>query len=269
MKKVLKILLAISFMITAHMPVNAVSIKENDGIYHIILEQNKKLAKRIKCVTVDDLMTNEEVHKRSEAILTINGGFFDPNNKKTISYVTTDGHNSADPLFNESLFADPILRKNLDKILNRSEFRVLECFSGYKFEITQHKSPIDFECQLMNSIQAGPLVYPKLQLEEEFFILKDEQGNIIRESASASLRTARTIVGLKNKEVHFIIFTDKHPMTLEDVSKYCEEIGLDRAMALDGGSSTSLNYLDKINIASTPDTTSGRMLKSFIILKKK
>ena len=81
-------------------------------------EQNKKLAKRIKCVTVDDLMTNEEVHKRSEAILTINGGFFDPNNKKTISYVTTDGHNSADPLFNESLFADPILRKNLDKIIN-------------------------------------------------------------------------------------------------------------------------------------------------------
>lgn len=269
MKKLFLSILFIYFAISSFQPVQAVKITETDGIYHIVLEQNKKTAKRLKCIAVDDLMTNSEVHQKSEAVLTVNGGFFDPQNKKTVSFVTTDGQTSADPLFNENLFADAILRKNLDKILNRSEFRILECFSGYKFEIAQHKSPVDFECQLMNSIQAGPLVYPKLQLEEEFFILKDTEGNIIRESAFVLHKCARTIIGLKNKEIHIIIFTDKHPATLEEVSKYCEQLELDRAMALDGGSSTSLNYKNEIEVVSTPDPKSGRMLKSFIILGKK
>lgn len=269
MKKLFLSILFICFAISSFQPVQSIEIEELDGIYHIILEQNKKTAKRLKCIAVDDLMTNSEVHKKSEAILTINGGFFDPKNKKTVSFVTTDGQTSADPLFNENLFADALLRKNLDKILNRSEFRTLECFDGYKFEIAQHKSPIDFECQLMNSIQAGPLVYPQLQLEEEFFIVKDENGNIIRESASVLHKSERTIIGLKDKEIHILIFTDKHPVTLEEVPKYCEQLGLDRAMALDGGSSTSLNYKDTIEVVSTPDSTSGRMLKSFIILKRK
>lgn len=269
MKKLLWNILLICFTVNCFLPSIALEIKENDGIYHIILEQNKKTAKRIKCITVDDLMTNSEVHKRSESVLTINGGFFDPKNKKTVSFVTTDGQTSADPLFNENLFADALLRKNLDKILNRSEFRVLECFSGYKFEIAQHKSPIDFECQLMNSIQAGPLVYPNLQLEEEFFIVKDSEGNITRESASVLHKCERTIIGLKNNEIHIVIFTNKHPMTLAEVQEFCANLELDRAMALDGGSSTSLNYKDKIEVVSTPDSTSGRMIKSFIILKKK
>lgn len=265
----LTLLMGIFFPLFNIQPAKAIDISESDGVYHIILEKNKKLAKRLKCVIADDLMTNRELHKKADAVLTVNGGFFDPQNKKTVSFVATDGQIVADPIFNENLLADPLLRKNIDKILNRSEFRVLECFNGYQFEIAQHKSPIDFECQLMNSIQAGPLVHPQLQLEEEFFIVRDEEGNIIRESASALQKVPRTIIGLKDKNVHILIFTDEHPMTLEEVSKYCAELNLDRAMALDGGGSTSMNYLDKIEVVSKPENGQGRMLKSFIILKKK
>lgn len=268
-KQFLLLTLGICLSFFSFQPVQAIDITETDGVYHIILEQNKKTAKRLKCVIADDLMTNREIHKKAESVLTINGGFFDPQNKKTVSYVTTDGQIVADPIFNENLLADPLLRKNLDKVLNRSEFRVLECFSGYKFEIAQHKSPIDFECQLMNSIQAGPLVYPRLQLEEELFIVKDQDGNIIREAASVLHKVPRTILGLKDSNIHILIFTDKHPMTLEEVTKYCEELNLDRAMALDGGGSTSMNYLDKIEVVSNPENGQGRMLKSFIILKRK
>ena len=244
-------------------------IKEANGIYQIILPQDKKTAKQLKCVVVDDLMTTKEVHQKSQSIFTINGGFFDPINKKTVSYVTCDGHPCADPLFNENLFANPNTRKHMDKILNRSEFRILECFNGYRFEIAQHKSSIDFECQLLNSMQGGPLIYPQLQLEEEYFIVKDETGNIIRESASVLHKTPRTIVGLKNKNIYFLIFTDKHPVTLEEAAQHCEQLGLDRAMALDGGGSTSMNYKNKIEIISTPENGQGRLLKSFIYLEKK
>lgn len=270
MKKFLlfTLLIGILFTITASTPAKALNIKNSDGVYHIILPQNKKIAKKLKCIVVDDLMTNREVHQKADAILTINGGFFDVQNKKSVSYVTNDNQTVADPIFNENLLSNPILRKNIDKILNRSEFRVLECFSGYRFEIAQHKSSVDFECQVMNAIQGGPLIYPKLQLEEEFFILKDEEGNIIRESASVLHKAPRTILGLKDKEIHFLIFTDEHPVTLEEAAQYCAEIGLDRAMALDGGGSTSMNYRKNIEVISNPEAGQGRLLKSFILLKK-
>lgn len=269
LKLILSILL-IGFIFPIFYPqsAEAINVQESDGIYHITLEQNRKLAKRLKCIVVDDLMTNREVHQRANAVLTINGGFFDPQNKKSVSYVTYDHQLAADPIFNENLLADPILRKHLDKILNRSEFRVLECFNGYRFEIAQHKSPIDFECQVMNSIQGGPLILPQLQLEEEFFILKDENGNVIRESASVLHKLPRTIIGLKDKEVHILIFTDDHPVTMEEAANYCAKLGLDRAMGLDGGGSTSMNYLNKIEVISRPENGQGRMVKSFIILKK-
>lgn len=271
MKKLIlaTILIGLLISLVSISPAKAIDISENDGVYHIILEKSRKLAKRLKCVISDDLMTTREIHKKADAVLTVNGGFFDPQNKKSVSYVASEGQIVADPIFNENLLADPLIRKNIDKVLNRSEFRVLECFNGYEFEIAQHKSPINFECQLLNSIQAGPLVYPQLQLEEEFFVVKDKEGNIIRESASVFDKVPRTIIGLKDNNVHILVFTDKHPMTLEEVSKYCAELGLDRAMALDGGGSTSMNYLDKIEVTSTPEQGQGRMLKSFIILKKK
>ena len=44
-------------------------------------------------------------------------------------------------------------------------------------------------------------------------------------------------------------------------------MGFDRAMAFDGGSSTSMNYLDKIEVTSNSDG-GGRNLKSFMIISK-
>lgn len=268
-KKIFSLFLSLVVLGFCAQMAKSVEIKENDGIYQVRLQKGRKLAKRLKCVVVDDLMTVREAHKRSGAILTVNGGFFDPKNKKSVSYVIEDGHMAADPIFNENLFTDGVVRKNMDKILNRSEFRILECFKGFEFEIAQHKSPVNFECQVMNSIQGGPLVYPQLQLEEEFFVLKDEDGNVIRESASVLHRVPRTIIALKDNSVYFLIFSDEHPATLEEVSEYCAKNGFDRAMALDGGGSTSMNYLNSLEIVSKPENGQGRAVKSLLMLMKK
>ena len=266
-----KKIFTILFMLVSFVciPANAVEIKENDGVYHITLKANNKTLKKLKCISVQDLMTNREIHKKMKAVMTINGGFFDPANKKSVSYVYTDRGLVEDPIFNENLYKSGILRKNMDKILNRSEFRILECFDGYKAEISAHKNPVDFECQRVSAVQAGPLTYPQLQLEEEFFIVKDEEGNVIRESASVLHRAPRTVVGLDgDKYIHFLIFTDNHPVTLEEAANYCAKLGIDRAMALDGGGSTSFNYKNKIEVVSTPEKNQGRALKSFIMLGK-
>lgn len=248
-----------------------IDIDYNDGIYHIVLTGDK-IKKKIKFVSSENLITNKEAHKRYDSLLTVNAGFFDPANQKTISYIVTDRQTSADPIFNENLNANPLLRQNLNKILNRSEFRIIECFEGktsYRYEIMPHNSPIDFACTIVTSAQGGPLVYPELKLEEEFFVVKDETGKVVRESASVLHKTSRTIIGTKDGNAHILIITDEHPMDLYEVHELCKKLGFDRAMAFDGGSSTSMNYLNKYDVISTKGDGAGRSLKSFMVIPRK
>ena len=250
-----------------------IQVDFEDGIYHIVLSGDK-IKKQINFISSPSLITNKEAHNKSNSLLTINTGFFDPKNQKTISYIVNDTQTVEDPLFNENLMANPVLRQNMQKILNRTEFRILDCDSKLKYEIAQHNSRVDFLCSVQTSAQGGPQLLPNLRLEEEFFIVKDKEGNIVRESASVLHKTARTLIGIKNleggkQEAHIFIVTNEHPMDIYESRDLCASYGLDSAMAFDGGSSTSLNY-KKINVVSTQESgDTGRALKSFMIIKQK
>ena len=225
-----------------------VSIKEDNGIYHITLSGNA-VKKRINFIATDSLMTNKEVH-----------------DGKTISYIVTDGQTVADPLMNDSLMLNPLLRLHMKKILNRSEFRIVECNKKLRYEIVPHNTPVNFMCSVKTSAQGGPQLLPELRLEEEFFILKNEEGNIIRQSASMLDRVPRTIVGIKNNEMHILIITNKNPKNIFEARDLCKSYGFEKAMAFDGGSSTSLDY-KKIHVTSIEANDTGRSLKSFMIVK--
>ena len=268
MKKILLFLLSFIVFTSPAFAANDIDIKYNDGIYHIVLK-GEKIKKRIKFISDDSLITNKEAHQRAKARLTINAGYFDPKNAKTVSYIVLDRNTIEDPVMNSELFSSSILRRNFDKIINRTEFRVVECNNGrttLHYEIVPHKSEVEFGCNIVTSAQAGPLVYPQLRLEEEFFIVKQD-GEVIRESCSVLHKTARTVIGLKDGEAHILIITDDHPMDLYEVHDYVKQLGWDRAMTFDGGSSTSMNYLNKYNVVSTKGDGAGRSLKSFMIVK--
>lgn len=244
-----------------------ISVKKSDGIYHIVLK-GEKIKKKIKFVLSNDLITNREAHIKGKSKLTINTGFFDPKNGKTISYIVTDRLITEDPMFNPSLLMNPFFRKNKEKILNRTEFRIVQCGNKFEYSIVGHKSEVPFGCVVLTSAQGGPLVYPDLRLEEEGFIVKDEEGNVVRESASVLHKTSRTIIGVKGTdECHILIITDEHPMDMYEVQKLCKDLGLDRAMAFDGGSSTSMNYKNKIEVVSTIGDGGGRVVKSFMVVQ--
>ena len=225
-------------------------------------------------ISSSNLITNREAHNNSGSLFTINTGFFDPKNQKTVSYIVNEYQTVEDPVFNTDLMLNPTLRKNLKSILNRSEFRVLDCDDKLRYEIASHNSKVDFLCSVKNSAQGGPQLLPTLRLEEEAFIVKDAEGNIIRESASVLHKTPRTLIGIKSlpkgeQEVHVFIVTNEHPMDIYEARDLCAKYGLDSAMAFDGGSSTSMNY-KKIHVVSTQDSgDTGRALKSFMIIKKK
>ena len=268
-----KLLLFISFALTiCSVSASPIDISYNDGIYHIVLK-GEKLKKRMQFVSSPSLITNKEAHNNSHSELTINAGFFDPKNQKTISYIVYDYQILEDPIFNENMMMNPYLRQNLKKILNRTEFRVLDCDSKLKYEIAQHDSKVDFLCSVKTSAQGGPQLLPNLRLEEELFLVKDENGNVLRESASVLHKVPRTLIGIKSlsngeQEAHIFIVTNEHPMDIYEARDLCASYGLDSAMAFDGGSSTSLDY-KKIHVVSTQSSgDTGRALKSFMIIKK-
>lgn len=245
----------------------AIDVQEDNGIYHITLSGNR-IKKKIKFVSTEGLKTNKEIHDSLKSKLTINAGFFDPKNEKTISYIVSNGMVVADPYTNEAMFTNPILRQNAQKILNRSEFRITECNGKLKYSIVPHNTPTEFSCNVITSAQGGPQLLPDLRLEEEFFVLKDEDGYIIRQSASVLDRTARTIIGIKDNDVHILIITNKNPKNIFEARDLCKSLGLEYAMAFDGGSSTSFDYKN-IHVISKQHLTddTGRRLKSFMIVK--
>ncbi len=271
MKKAILTLISFSFFnITWASPID---VTFEDGVYHAVLS-GEKIKKQIQFISSSNLITNKEAHNNSGSLFTLNAGFFDPKNQKTISYIVNDYQTVEDPIFNENLMQNPILRKNIKPILNRTEFRILECDNKLKYEIAPHNAKVDFLCSIKTSAQGGPRLLPNLSIEEELFVVKDLEGNVLRESASVLHKTARTLIGIKSnekgeQEVHILIVTNEHPMDIYEARDLCAKYGLDSAMAFDGGSSTSLDYKN-IHVVSTQDSgDTGRALKSFMIVKKK
>ena len=259
--KILSIILTLFICITGVFA-SEITCEYFDGIYHIVIPHDKK----IEFVSKDKLTTNAEVHKETNAVLTVNAGYFDPKNHKTISFIYNDGILLESPIENENLVFNDIIMDNWSKVSNRTEFRITCQSDKIIYDIAPHNDI--YKGKLIASAQAGPMLIPNLRLEEEFFILRNNDGKIIRQSASVLNKAARTLIGIKNNEVHLFVVTNKHPMDIYEARDLCAKYGLEKAMAFDGGSSTSLDYKD-IHVTSIglENDDTGRRLKSFLIVK--
>ncbi len=222
-----------------------------------------------KCIDIyfsDALETVENVVEKTNALAGINGGFFDPNNKKTISYIYKNNRYIGNPWLNESLINNNVLKKYLDKIFNRAEFRILNCSNTYKYSINYHSEQTKQSCTLVSSIQAGPILLDKMDLEKEFFVLK--KGNkIIRSSAGVLKQYARSAIAIKGDNILLIAVSNEKPMTIKELSALLKQMDVDSAMALDGGSSTSM-YIKNIKfILNSAKDAAARKVKSIILIR--
>ena len=239
-------------------------VQNPEGVYIVDLPYSKIKNKFIPYVS-DTLQTNSDIYNSTKAKLVVNAGFFDPKNQKTVSYIVIDGKTVVSPEDNENLMNNTVLKPYLDKILNRSEFRVLEDKSHHLFyDIALHNEKIPEGLTLKHSVQAGPMLLPDLNLEKEFFVLVRD-GKIISESASALHHYARTAIGIKNNNVYLFIVTTNAPMTLQELAELTGKWGMDKAMAFDGGGSTSFDSKE-LHVISEKNNEA-RKLKSFLILK--
>lgn len=279
MKKILSLLMILCAASVFAAGANAVNckcsgnieIKENKGLY--IIRIPKERNSKVYPFVTKSLTQNKDVFAQTGAELVINAGYFDPNNKGTSSYVIINGETVLDPTTNESLMNNKALLPHLGTILNRTEFRVLNCNGATRYDIAPHEAKAPYRCKIVHSVQAGPMLYPDLKLSREYFVAKDEDGNVTRDSITALKKCARTAIGIKDGDLYIIIANIYHKLTLPELYKICDELKLEKAMNFDGGGSTSLNYKGTDNpqyknfeIISDKNK-SARKLKSFLVIE--
>ncbi|KAM3099624.1 phosphodiester glycosidase family protein [Phormidesmis sp. 146-12] len=222
--------------------------------------------------------TIEQFARREGAIAVINGGYFDPQNQQSTSYVVVNGQVVADPKQNDRLMENPTLKPYLERILNRSEFRRYQCDQTIRYAFALHRDPVPLGCRLESSLGGGPRLLPKLTDEEEAFT--DSQNG--RDPIGINQRNARSAIGLTDTTIIWIMVAQTKPsdgMSLIELANLMKSLGVKTAMNLDGGSSSALYYRGKTINGKVDETgnrvkrplagNSKRPVKSALIIKQK
>ena len=209
--------------------------------------------------------TSENVFKNNKFYGVLNGGYFDFKNQKTVSFVIRDEQVILDPLKNENLSKNPLIRDYMDLIFNRGELRRMDCNGEIKYDILKHYDTVPKGCKMIDSLQAGPILYPENKSDEEFFTKHDKDGKLVRNSIQVYDKKPRTAVAIKNNNVYFIIASKKHPMSLNDIAEFGKKNHYEKVLNLDGGGSTSFTN-ENINIKSEANDTQ-RKVKSFLVIE--
>ena len=191
----------------------------------------------------NDLKTVAEFAAETNALAVLNGGFFDPNNAQTTSFITVNGRLVADPRQNARLVDNPDLAVYMDKILNRSEVRRYHCGEEIRYDITLHNASVPDDCVLHTALGAGPQLLPVDTSQAEGFTDYSD-GVLIRDAIGSQQRNARSAIGLKTDGTLVWLMVAKGApaggMTLAELAEYMSDMGIQKGLNLDGGSSSSL-----------------------------
>ena len=110
------------------------------------------------------------------------------------------------------------------------------------------------------------IYYPIKSSLKDYEVICDEDDIVKSQSVDILKRRERTAIGLKGKYLYIVIFTKDFKVDANEMREYLlDELKLQKAMALDGGLSTSLNYRD-ISIGSLGKYQ--RRVKSFLVIER-
>jgi exopolysaccharide biosynthesis protein len=199
-----------------------------------------------------ELDTIEGLARKYRVSAVLNGGFFDPSNQKTTSYVIRRGKLVADPRQNDRLMKNPKLAPYLPQILDRTEFRCYLCGQTFRYDIVLHSDRVPVNCQLVDALSGGPQLLPQMTLAAEGF-LDIDRGKVIRDALGSSQRNARSAIGItRDGSIVWVMVAQKPSlpansgMSLSELAKFMKTLGVEKAMNLDGGSSSALYYQGQI-----------------------
>ena len=252
-----------------HMP----KVLHENGLYIVKIDYENN---DVRPYVSNELETVNKIGLKTNATVAINAGFFDAKNKKTVSYVVENGVVSANPTENENLTSNENLKPYLDRIFNRGEIRFYNCNGEKKVDIVYHEDAMQNGCNLVSSIQAGPILLPEMDLEKEYFVI-ERNGKILRDGAGMTRKTDRSMIAIKGKYLYFIITDEDTPLTIYELQEKIKKYKFDKALNFDGGGSVSLFVKKKQYIKTSDDyfyqdreeKGASRAVKSALIVKKK
>ena len=206
---------------------------------------------------ITDFATDSPDEDGHHPLLVINGGYFDPTNQQTASYVTINAETVLDPTTNARLTDNKALAPYLPKIFNRSEFRTLRCqkdkASAITRQIAMHDAAAVAGCEMVHALGAGPQLLPSISHAEEGFT-DTAPGNpkrLTRDPIGINRRNARSAIGLTEKGDVIIVMVGQDPerpklrgVSLIELATILQSLGATSALNLDGGSSSSIVYGD-------------------------
>jgi len=218
----------------------------------------------------------ENFARQTGAIAVLNGGFFDPVNRQSTSYITNGGQVIADPRQNRRLTENPELVPYFAKIFNRSEFRRYQCGDFWHYGLAPHQEPPPSGCQLVDAVAAGPRLLPDTTLEQEGFTAT-VNGRLVRDAIGSTQPNARSAIGLMADGSLLWVMVAQKPeapetsgLTLAELAEFLRSRGVVAALNLDGGSSSSLYYRGKTTygkVNSQGDRVR-RQVKSVLLLQE-
>jgi hypothetical protein len=222
----------------------------------------------VKPVIASDLQTVAQLAKSSGAIAAINGGFFDPKNQQTTSYVVMNQKMVADPKQNVQLTENPKLKQYLRQIFDRSEFQRYECGGKVSYGIQSHSKPAPEGCQIVDAIGGGPQLLPDVQAQREGFT-DPELG---RDAIGSQVANSRSAIGITpDNGILLVMVAQSQPksgVTLAELATLMQSLGAESAMNLDGGSSSAMVYGGKSMLGSVGEDgkAAARSVKSAIVV---
>ena len=210
----------------------------------------RNAVRSIKVKVVSNIQPLKKFLVPSKTIAAINGGYFDPGNQKTASYVIQEGQIVADPRTNARLIDNPNLEPYLGKVLNRGEFRHYQCGRDIRYDITLHREPVPDGCSLVDSLGAGPQMLPEnTSVAEAFTAYRD--GKLVRNAIGENSLNARSAIAITQENAVLLVMVEQlapqnSGMSLTDLADFLANLGAVKALNLDGGSSSTLYYKDKL-----------------------
>ncbi len=239
-------------------------INKDLGVY-IFKIDTKKYGDKIRPYMASKLETPKKVYNDNCFDFVVNAGFFDVKNGKTVSYVTIDNKLVGDVKEYKELVQSLEDQKRLDQVLSRGELRILQKNKKLKFDIASHNAPVKKGYTIKHALQAGPILYPKMDLAAEGFVVY-EDGKVKMQSVDILKRRERTAIGLKGKWLYIVLFTNNYKVDANEMRDYMrDKLKLKKILAFDGGLSTAVNYKD-IEVGSLGKFQ--RRVKSFLIVER-
>jgi hypothetical protein len=132
---------------------------------------------------------------------------------------------------------------------HRTEWRALKGPFGCRWMLAPHDAPVPFGASLQDALQAGPALLPRMDLTGEAFVLKNARGQVVRDGIGALGKASRSALGLTPRGDMLLVAvagsTRRHTgVTMAQLAELMRRLGASEAMALDGGSSTTLSWCE-------------------------